>query len=87
MGILSMWALLALVLRVVEILLLVRVIVSWVPAWGRSVWGQLVRLVTEPILMPLRAIARIPASGTYGFDFSPMLALLIIQLIRMLFRI
>jgi YggT family protein len=80
---LSLWLIAGAVLRLIEILLIVRVLVSWVPPWSRSVWGKVVILLTEPILLPLRGIARVSGPGI-GVDFSPMVALLIIQLIRML---
>ena len=74
-------------LHVAEILLSVRVILSWVPAWNRTASAALLRLLTEPILMPLRGLAGIRSGPSCGFDFFPMLALLIIKLVRLLSRI
>ena len=48
-------------------------------------WGSIVRLVfqiTEPILEPIRRI--IPPSG--GLDFSPMIVLLILAMLRQFLR-
>ena len=55
----------------------VRVIMSWVPmrlplGLNELVWG-----VTEPVLAPIRRF--LPMAG--GIDFSPLIALLLIQLI------
>jgi YggT family protein len=53
----------------------VRVILSWVPVrlpWGL---GEFVWSVTEPILAPIRRA--LPFMG--GIDFSPFIALLVIQ--------
>jgi YggT family protein len=83
---LSIWSLLGSVLTLIQLLLLVRVLVSWVPPWGRSVWGKLVTLITEPILLPLRGIARVSGPGI-GVDFSPMIALLIIHIVRLVLRV
>jgi YggT family protein len=58
----------------------VRVIQSWVPMrlpWGL---GDFVWNVTEPVLAPIRRA--LPFMG--GMDFSPLIALLAIQLIRSL---
>lgn len=59
----------------------VRVIQSWIPTLrlplglGELAWG-----VSEPILGPIRR--RLPAAA--GFDFSPLIALLGIQMIQSL---
>jgi YggT family protein len=52
-----------------------RVILSWVPT--RLPWGlnDFVQSVSEPILGPIRRL--LPAAG--GMDFSPLVALLILQ--------
>ncbi len=78
----AVFGLISLALNLVTILLLARVIVSWVPPWQRTLWARVIKIITEPILMPLRRVAQIPVSGGMGVDFSPMLALLIIQLGR-----
>lgn len=83
----AIFGLISLALNIVTILLLVRVIVSWVPPWQRTLWARVVKLVTEPLLMPLRRIAQIPVTGGIGIDFSPMLALLIIQLGRQILHL
>lgn len=83
----AIFGLISLALNIVTILLLARVIVSWVPPWQRTLWGRVIKLITEPLLMPLRSIAQIPVSGGMGVDFSPMLALLIIQLGRQLLHL
>lgn len=52
-----------------------RVILSWVPT--RLPWGlnDFVLSVTEPILGPIRRL--LPAAA--GMDFSPLIALIVIQ--------
>lgn len=52
-----------------------RVILSWVPT--RLPWGlnEFVLSVTEPILGPIRRL--LPAAA--GMDFSPLIALIVIQ--------
>ncbi len=83
----AIFGLISLALNIVTALLLVRVIVSWVPPWQKTVWARVVKLVTEPLLLPLRRIAQIPVTGGIGVDFSPMLALFIIQLGRQILHL
>ena len=87
MSFFPLWFLLSSALRLLEILLLVRVVISWVPPWSRSVWGRIVIAITEPVLYPLRRIARLPAGPGMSLDFSPMIALVILQIVRLLFRL
>jgi YggT family protein len=55
----------------------VRVIMSWVPVRLPLGLGDLVWSVTEPVLAPIRRY--MPIAG--GMDFSPFIALLLIQII------
>ena len=55
----------------------VRVIMSWVPLRLPFGLNELVWNVTEPVLAPIRRY--MPMAG--GFDFSPFIALLLIQII------
>lgn len=54
-----------------------RVIMSWVPMRLPFGLNELVWNVTEPVLSPIRRY--IPMAG--GMDFSPFIALLLIQLL------
>ena len=55
----------------------VRVIMSWVPVRLPLGLNDLVWNVTEPVLAPIRRF--MPIAG--GMDFSPFIALLLIQII------
>ena len=55
----------------------VRVIMSWVPVRLPLCLNDLVWNVTEPVLAPIRRY--MPIAG--GMDFSPFIALLLIQII------
>ena len=60
-----------------QIAILARVLLSWMPAklpWGL---GEFVFSVTEPILAPIRRA--MPFAG--GMDFSPIIAWIAIQVI------
>jgi len=77
------------VLRIIEYAILARVIISWLPI---SRDNQIIRLlyqITEPILAPIRGIIQRSAIGrNMIIDFSPLIAFLLIGLIRnMLIRL
>ncbi|MBK8031942.1 MAG: YggT family protein [Anaerolineae bacterium] len=66
------------VLWLFELILLARVLMSWLPGLDRS--HPIARFlidVTEPILAPIRKA--LPDMG--GFDFSPLIVFLIIQVL------
>ncbi|MFL5538496.1 MAG: YggT family protein [Longimicrobiaceae bacterium] len=70
-------------LSLVELLIVLRVILSWVASpVSRNPLVQLVRQVTEPILAPIRSI--LPRTGM--FDLSPMVALFAIYALQSLIR-
>jgi YggT family protein len=67
-----------LILRLFEIALLGRVILSWFPNIDRS--NPLIQFlfdVTEPVLKPVREM--LPQTGL--FDFSPLVVFLVIQVL------
>ena len=76
-------------LQVIEILIFVRVIISWLPISRDNPLIQILYQLTEPILGPIRAIIQKSAiGGGMMFDFSAIIALILIRLIRMnLFRL
>ena len=65
---------------VLTIIILLRVIVSWYLPRPTNKLIIILYRVTEPILAPLRRI--IPRVGM--FDFTPLVAVILIQLIRYL---
>ncbi len=67
-----------LIIRVLSLLILVRVILSWVPGLG---YGhplvQIVHQITAPVLDPIRRV--MPPVG--GLDLSPIIAILLLQMV------
>ncbi len=55
-----------------------RIIMSWIDPQGQMRITQILQEITAPILEPLRRI--VPTVGM--FDFSPMIALLLLHLLR-----
>lgn len=72
------------VVQALTLVLLIRVIMSWVVMYSRSETVQTIYRVfyqiTEPLLAPLRRI--LPPMG--GFDLTPIVAFFIIQMIGMI---
>ena len=65
---------------VLAILILLRVVVSWYSPRPTNMLIVILYRVTEPFLAPLRRI--IPRVGM--FDFTPLVAIILLQLIRYL---
>ncbi|MDP9252106.1 MAG: YggT family protein [Chloroflexota bacterium] len=65
------------VAQALVLLIFVRVIMSWVPMRLPFGMNELVWNVTEPVLSPIRRY--LPIAG--GMDFSPFIALLLIQIL------
>jgi len=64
-------------------LIIIRVLISWIrPNIYNSNWQKILRYIyniTEPVLGPIR---RILPQGNLGIDFSPMIALIILNILR-----
>jgi YggT family protein len=73
----------ALLFDAIEIIILVRVFISWLPVPRDHRLVDLLYRLTEPILAPIRSlIERFTAGRNMMFDFSPIVAFLLIGLIR-----
>mgnify|MGYP001567074549 FL=1 len=84
-------ALLQLLSQLFSLLILARILMSWVQVDRGNAVVKLIFDLTEPILAPIRKI--LPSSGM--FDFSPMVAILLVEflvvpvlstIVRSLFR-
>lgn len=68
-----------------EMLIFVRIILSWFPFGYGSAIMRLLYNLTEPILGPVRnMVDRSPIGGGMGLDFSPIFALILMRLVQML---
>ncbi|MFW5979840.1 MAG: YggT family protein [Bacillota bacterium] len=69
--------------RLLDWLIIARVILSWVrPNPSNKQWRHVISFVfqvTEPILAPIR---RLLPTGNMGIDFSPIVAILALGIIR-----
>ncbi len=70
---------------ILYLLIFVRIIISWLPI-GRDI--SIVRLIysfTEPILGPIRnMIEKSPLGGGLMLDFSPIIALFVMNIVKMI---
>jgi YggT family protein len=64
--------------RLYEIVLMVRVIMSWVQPDPYHPLVQWIHRLTEPLLEPIR---RILPTGSLGIDLSPLVAFVLLQLL------
>ncbi|HSX41230.1 MAG TPA: YggT family protein [Candidatus Saccharimonadales bacterium] len=65
---------------VFNLLILIRVLMSWVNPMPTGGFGVLIMELTEPIMAPIRRL--LPNTGI--FDFTPLAAFLLLQLLAML---
>ncbi len=73
----SVVGLLVLLVRLYELALLVRVLISWVRVDPYNPVVRFLYQITEPVLDPIRRAL----PQTMGIDFSPLIALLLIQVL------
>lgn len=67
-----------LLFQILYIAIFVRIILSWLDQGGQWRISQILHEITEPILMPIRRI--MPSTGM--FDLSPMVAIILLQLLQ-----
>ena len=68
-----------------EILIFVRIILSWLAMGYNSGIGRFLYTMTEPILGPVRdMVNKSPLGGGFGLDFSPIFALILMRLVQTL---
>lgn len=71
------------VFRVIEITILIRVFLTWLPIPKEHKLIDLLYQVTEPILAPIRALIQRSSFGkNMMFDFSPIIAIILIGVLR-----
>lgn len=71
-------SLIARLIDLYSLVVLVAVIISWVPLDRRNPLVMIVRSLTDPVLAPIRQA--LPAMG--GLDFSPMVLLIVLQVLK-----
>ncbi len=77
---LALVQLLLTVLRLYTWVIIIRALISWVSPDPYNPIVQILSKLTEPVLKPLRRL--VPPRMTGNIDISPILAILLIQLVR-----
>jgi YggT family protein len=79
-------ALVCLVLNVYYIVLIIRIVLSWVPSVPEPVQpiARGVRAVTDPLLIPLRGVIPSIRMGAMALDVSPILLFVAIVILQSL---
>lgn len=78
---LMLFRIISLIIDVLQIVIVIRVILSWVAPTSRNDFTEVVYSITEPILKPFRMILPL---GYSRIDISPILAYFVLNLIRKL---
>ncbi len=70
--------------RFLSLMIFIRVIISWFPMAAGSNLGRFIYQITEPMLEPFRVLLEkfIPRCPGLYIDFSPIIALLVIDIIK-----
>lgn len=72
---------------VMELLIFGRILLSWIPMGHNNPIGQFLYHMTEPILGPAkRMLDKSPLGGGMMLDFSPIIALILMQLAQQLIK-
>lgn len=77
-------SIICLILQLYVLVLLARIVLSWFPASGPGGLATVQRVLntlTEPVLGPLRAVLPPVRLGQVGFDLSPLIVLLVLQVL------
>ncbi len=65
-------------LQLLVIAIIIRSLLSWVDPMGRNPFSRLLIQFTEPVLAPIRNLV---GGSMGGFDLSPIIAIVLIQLL------
>jgi YggT family protein len=74
----SLLSLIDLVITVLIFLTIARSLFSWIDPTMRTPVGRILRDITEPIIAPIRQV--VPTAG--ALDFSPMIAVFVLIILR-----
>jgi len=71
-------------LQVLAMVLFARVVLEWIPVGDEHPVGRVrrvLRLVTQPVLAPVRALVPPLRVGSVAIDLSPLIAILLLNLL------
>lgn len=68
--------------NLIELFIFIRIILSYIPINMNNIFGAFIYNMTEPILNPCKRIIEKLGLNTGFLDFSPLLAILFLRIIR-----
>jgi len=75
------------VLRIIEYAIVARAIISWLPTPKDNQIIKLIFQITDPIILPIKNfIAKSSMGKNMMMDFSPIIAILLIEILRSFVR-
>ncbi len=77
-----MYRLVGLIFDIAELIILIRIVISWLPVNRDNRFVELLFKVTEPVLAPFRNLVSRIAKQTLPIDFSPIIVLLLLAILR-----
>jgi YggT family protein len=66
--------------NLMSLLIIARVLLSWFPQARHNIIGEIIYNVTDPVIVPIQRV--LPTVGM--FDFSPIVALIALQIVQMI---
>ncbi len=70
-------------IKIIDFIILIRIILSWIPIDRNNPLIRLVYSLSEPLLYPIRQlIKKSPLGDGMMIDFSPIILVLILQVIQ-----
>ena len=71
------------ILDVMQFAIFAVVLMSWIPQARDSKFGEIIRLLTDPILMPIREFSnKLMGEKASMIDLSPLFAIIILNLLQ-----
>jgi YggT family protein len=77
-----MYRLVGLIFNLAELILLARIVISWLPVNRDNQFVDLLYKITEPVLSPIRELIGRKAGKALPFDFSGIVALVLLAVLR-----
>lgn len=74
------------IVQILYWLVMIRIVISFLPEFEHYPWARWVVRLTEPMLAPLRRVLPPVRLGAGYVDFSPMVLLLIVNLLLNMLR-
>ncbi len=78
----TMYRLIGLIFSIAELILLIRIFISWIPVNRDNRFVEVLYKITEPVLSPFRNLLARVVRQTLPIDFSPIIVLLLMAVLR-----